>query len=119
MKSERVGMSQPLYKLLSKREWQQVLETQVLEGFGVDLVDGFIHLSTADQVKETARLYFSGREDLMLVSVDSSCLEDTLRWEESRAGALFPHVYGMIPMSAMLGAEKLPLGVGGEHEFAF
>ncbi|MAI69614.1 MAG: dihydroorotate dehydrogenase [Rhodopirellula sp.] len=113
-------MSQPLlYKLLSQREWQQVLEAQALAGFGIDLLDGFIHLSTAEQVKETARLYFAGHEDLMLVSIDSSCLEESLRWEKSRAGALFPHVYGVIPMSAVLGAETLPLGVSGEHEFSF
>ncbi len=112
-------MSQPLYKLLSQQEWRQVLEAQALAGFGIDLADGFIHLSSAEQVKETARLYFSGREDLMLVIIDGDCLEDSLRWGESRAGALFPHVYGVIPMAAVLGAEMLPLGAGGEHQFPF
>ncbi len=97
----------------------QVLEAQALVGFGIDLVDGFIHLSSAEQVKETARLYFSGRDDLMLVIIDSSSLEDSLRWEESRAGALFPHVYGVIPMAAVLGAELLHLGSDGEHRFPF
>ena len=112
-------MSLLLYKLLSQREWQQVLEAQALAGFGIDLIDGFIHLSTEEQVKETARYYFSESEDLMLVSIDSSCLEDSLRWEESRGGTLFPHFYGMIPMTAVRGAETLPLGLNGEHEFPF
>ncbi len=112
-------MSQPLYKILSQQEWLQVLEAQALAGFGIDLTDGFIHLSSAEQVKETARVYFSGREDLMLVIIDSSSLKASLKWEESRAGALFPHVYGVIPMAAVLAAEMLPLGVDGEHEFPF
>ena len=112
-------MSQTLYKLLSREEWQQVLEAQALAGFGIDLTDGFIHLSTKEQVKETARLYFPGLDDLMLVSIDSSGLNDSLRWEESRAGALFPHVYGVIPMAAVLDAELLPLGPDGEHLFPF
>lgn len=112
-------MSQNLFKLLSQREWQQVLEAQALVGFGIDLTDGFIHLSTSDQVKETARLYFSEREDLMLVSIESRYLGGALRWEESRGGSLFPHVYGVIPMAAVIEAELLPLGASGEHEFPF
>ncbi|MGB1815737.1 MAG: DUF952 domain-containing protein [Rubripirellula sp.] len=112
-------MSQTLYKLLSREEWQQVLEAQALVGFGIDLTDGFIHLSTKEQVKETARLYFSGLDDLMLVSIDSSGLGDSLRWEESRAGALFPHVYGAIPMAAVIDTVMLPLKAGGVHEFPF
>ena len=101
------------------KKWLEVLEAQALAGFGIDLTDGFIHLSSAEQVKETARIYFSGREDLMLVIIDSSSLEESLRWEESRAGALFPHVYGVIPMAAVLAAEMLPLGSDGEHQFPF
>ena len=112
-------MSQTLYKLLSQEEWQQVLEAQALAGFGIDLTDGFIHLSTKEQVKETARLYFSGLDDLMLVSIDSSGLGDSLRWEESRSGALFPHVYGAISMDAVIDAVMLPLKAGGVHEFPF
>ena len=112
-------MSQRLYKILSQQEWLQVLEAQALVGFGIDLADGFIHLSSAEQVKETARVYFSGRQDLMLIIIDSTCLEGSLRWEESRAGALFPHVYGVIPVAAVLNAELLPLGPDGEHQFPF
>lgn len=112
-------MTQRLYKLLSCDEWQQVLVAQELAGFGIDLTDGFVHLSSADQVKETARRYFSGRDDLMLISVDGGRLGASLRWEESRGGALFPHAYDVIPMAAVLESEPLRLGPDGEHQFPF
>lgn len=118
-KIERYRMTQRLYKILSCEEWQEVLDSQGLVGFGIDLTDGFIHLSSSDQVKETAKRYFSGRDDLMLVSIDGGSLGASLRWEESRGGALFPHVYGVIPMTAVFGAERLRQGPGGEHEFPF
>ena len=112
-------MNQRLYKILSGTEWQQVHSDQALAGFGIDLTDGFIHLSSAGQVKETVQRYFSGRDDLMLVSIDGSFLGESLRWEESRGGAACPHVYGVIPMEAILKAEPLPLGSDGEHQFPF
>ncbi len=112
-------MGQCLYKIVSTEEWQQVSKLPSLIGFGIDLTDGFIHLSSADQVRETAQHHFAGREDLMLVSIDGSCLGDSLKWEESRGGAVFPHVYGEIPMTAVLKAERLPLGVDGIHQFPF
>lgn len=112
-------MDPSLYKVVSCEDWQQAVSAGVFRGFGIDLEDGFIHLSTGDQVKDTVRRYFSGRTDLMLVSIDSSGLGQTLRWEPSRGGALFPHVHGTIPMSAVLQAEPLPLGEHGEHYFSF
>ena len=112
-------MTQRLYKILSGTEWQQVLAAQALAGFGIDLTDGFIHLSSGDQVKETVQRYFSGRDDLMLVSIDGCFLGESLRWEESRGGASFPHVYGVITMEAIVKAETLPLGSDGEHQFPF
>lgn len=112
-------MTQPLYKIVSRTEWQQVLAAQALAGFGIDLTDGFIHLSSGDQVEEIVQRYFSGRDDLMLISIDGSSLGEILRWEESLDGALFPHVYGTIPMAAVLDAEPLRLGTDGNHQFPF
>lgn len=108
-----------LYKVASSEDWQQVLSDGTFRGFGIDLEDGFIHLSTGDQIKETVRRYFAGRADLMLIVIDGGGLGQTLRWEPSRGGDLFPHVYGTIPMSAVQQAEPLPLGENGEHCFSF
>ena len=112
-------MGQSLYKVVSCEDWQQALTAGIFRGFGIDLEDGFIHLSTGDQVKQTVRRYFSGRADLMLVSIDGSGLGETLRWEPSRGGVLFPHVYGAIAMSAVLQAEPLKLGENDQHHFPF
>jgi uncharacterized protein (DUF952 family) len=83
----------------------------------VDLADGFIHLSTAAQVRETAARHFSGQTDLLLISVDTIALGDDLKWEPSRGGDLFPHLYAVLPLSAVRAVEELPLGPNGVHRF--
>ncbi len=87
-------------------------------GAGVDLSDGFIHFSTSTQVAATAARHFAGQDDLLLVAVEAAGLGDALRWEVSRGGELFPHLYGDLPLSAVAWVKPLPLDVGGRHDFS-
>ena len=96
-----------IYKLLNALEWRAAAGTGSYPGSDLDRADGFIHFSTADQVVETAGRYFAGRRDLMLLAVDPAPLGDALRWEPSRGGELFPHLYGPLPVSAVV--KELPL----------
>ena len=86
-------------------------------GSTADLRDGFIHFSTAAQVKETAAKHFAGQDDLVLLRVDAEKLGDALKWEPSRGGALFPHLYGAARSTAVSKADPLPLGPDGDHRF--
>jgi uncharacterized protein (DUF952 family) len=106
---------QLLYKIMSAAEWALTERTGVFEGSAVDHRDGFIHLSAAHQVRETAQKHFAGQQDLMLVALGADFLEN-LKWEPSRSGDLFPHVYGSIPVAAVAWAKPLPLA-GGAHAF--
>jgi uncharacterized protein (DUF952 family) len=83
----------------------------------MDLSDGFIHLSTGAQARRTAQLYFGGQDDLVLVAADVARLGDRLKYELSRDGDLFPHLYGPMPLSAVLWVRPLPLGANGDHIF--
>ncbi len=105
-----------VYKILSHAEWAQAQAAGRFAGSAVDLADGYIHLSTAEQVAETARRHFAGREDLMLLAVDAEALTDPLRWEPSRSGALFPHLYGELSLTAVAEARSMPLRLDGGHE---
>jgi uncharacterized protein (DUF952 family) len=87
-------------------------------GAGVDLADGFIHFSTAEQVKETAERHYKGQGDLLLVAAEAEALGPALKWEPSRGGALFPHLYGEMPLSAVHWAKPLPLSADGGHDFS-
>ena len=86
------------------------------EGSEVDRRDGFIHLSAAHQVRATAQKHFSGKTDLLLVAVAEEALGPNLKWETSRGGDLFPHIYGALPLSAVSEVTPLPL-VNGVHQF--
>ena len=92
------------YKLLGDDEWRKAEAEGVFLGSDVDLADGFIHLSTAGQLEETARKHFAGRSGLIRLTVDLATLGDAVVWEPSRGGALFPHVYGPVPTSAVVEA---------------
>ena len=105
-----------LYKIMSRNHWKKALENGVYEGSEVDRRDGFIHLSAADQAHETAQKHFAGQQDLVLVAVSAGDLGESLKWEVSRGGALFPHLYGVLPLAAVTGTVPLPL-VNGSHEF--
>jgi uncharacterized protein (DUF952 family) len=89
------------YKLLDADEWREALAEGVFRGSAVDLADGYIHLSTAAQLDETARRHFAGRTNLVRLTVDLHALGDTVVWEPSRGGALFPHIHGPLPTSAV------------------
>ena len=99
---------QLLYKIVPKSEWIAAKSRGTFGGCGIDLSDGFIHLSSADQFDETLDKHFAGQTNLMRLSIDADLLGETLRWETSRGGALFPHVYGDIPLTAIASAEPIP-----------
>ena len=106
-----------VYKIVATEEWAEAEAAGAFAGAAVDRADGFIHFSTAEQARETAAKWFAGRGDLTLAAVDAEALGDDLRWEPSRGGALFPHLYAALPMSAVVWSRPLPLGSAGGHVF--
>ena len=111
------GLNVPvLYKIMSKLEWETAQAQGIYEGSEVDRKDGFIHLSAAHQVRATAQKHFSGKADLVLISFREESLGFNLKWEVSRGGDLFPHVYGALQLSAVSEVIPLPL-VKGIHQF--
>ena len=105
-----------IYKISPRPLWQEAERAGVFAGAPVDLADGFIHFSTAEQAVETAARHFAGQSDLVLAAIDAAALGDALRYEPSRGGALFPHLYGTLPLSAVRWVKPLPLGPEG-HVF--
>ena len=102
-----------LYKILSAALWARAEPEGRMPWAPVDVADGFVHLSAPDQVRETAAKHFAGQRDLVLLSVDPERLTpDTLRWEPSRGGAPFPHVYGDVPLVAVARVDPLPFEDG-------
>ena len=106
-----------IYKILSAAEWRAAERTGAFSGSAIDQRDGYIHFSTAGQAVETARKHFSGQRGLVLLSVDVAALGDRLRWEPSRGGVLFPHLYGALELKVVLRVEPLPLDAQGRHVF--
>ncbi|WP_420560823.1 DUF952 domain-containing protein [Tepidicaulis sp.] len=106
-----------IYKIVSTSEWRIAEEKGAFDGAPVDLADGFIHFSAADQVKETAAKHFAGKGDLLLIGIDEKKLGPALKWEPSRGGALFPHLYDVLDLSAVVSRDPLPLGPDGAHIF--
>jgi uncharacterized protein (DUF952 family) len=106
-----------LYKICPAALWREAERVGVFRGSEVDLRDGFIHFSTPEQAAETAAKHFSGQHDLVLVRVDAGMLGDRLKWEPSRGGALFPHLYGDLDVAAVTAIDPLPLGADGRHRF--
>lgn len=108
-------MTDAIYKITPEAPWRAAEAAGRFEGAPVDLADGYIHFSTGPQVAETAARHFAGRDGLLLVAVDPAALGPALRWEPSRGGALFPHLYGPLPMGAVRSVVPLPLGADGRH----
>jgi uncharacterized protein (DUF952 family) len=106
-----------VYKIVSADLWRAAEDSGVFTGAGIDLSDGFIHLSTGAQTRRTAQLYFAGQDNLVLVAIDQASLGDALKYEPSRDGDLFPHLYGPLPLTAVLSVRALPLGADGDHLF--
>ncbi|OYV42589.1 MAG: hypothetical protein B7Z75_12070 [Acidocella sp. 20-57-95] len=94
------------YKVLTAGQWAD-LQKGVFEGAAVDVADGYVHLSTAAQLGETLAKHFAGQQDLVVAAVDLDRLGDAVKWEVSRGGALFPHLYGRLTMAAVVGWEAL------------
>lgn len=110
-------MDRLVYKIAPRMLWEAAEATGVFAGASIDFEDGFIHLSSGAQVKETARLYFAGRTDLLLIAVDTAAVGEALKWEASRGGDLFPHLYAPLEFSAVEFVVPLPLGPDGAHQF--
>ncbi len=90
------------YKVLTGDQLAALEQAGSFAGAPVDLADGYIHLSTADQLAATIDKHFAGQKDLQIVAIDLEALGDTVKWEESRGGALFPHVYGPLTLDVVL-----------------
>ena len=110
-------MTATIYKICDSTLWCEAERAGVFAGAPVDHADGFIHFSTAAQVAETAARHFAGKEDLLLLAVDAAVLGPALRYEPSRGGQLFPHLYGTLPLSAVRWVRPLPLAADGRHVF--
>jgi uncharacterized protein (DUF952 family) len=106
-----------IYKICAAADWSAAERAGLYHGAAVDARDGYIHFSTADQVRETAAKHFAGQHDLVLVAVDDSRLGAALKWEPSRGGALFPHLYGPLALTTVVSVVPLPLGEDGRHVF--
>jgi uncharacterized protein (DUF952 family) len=106
-----------VYRLLAADAWQRAQAAGKFVGSEHDRRDGFIHFSTAEQVAETAVRHYAGQASLLLLWVDAAALGAALRFEPSRGGALFPHLYAELPVSAVTRAEPITLGADGAHVF--
>jgi uncharacterized protein (DUF952 family) len=100
------------YKVLTDAE-MKTLERGVFVGASIDLADGYIHLSAADQLTETVERHFAGQTDLWVAAIDLSAHGDAVKWEESRGGALFPHLYGPLLLETVIAYEPLTRGADG------
>ena len=108
-------MQRTIYKISPRALWREAERLGEFRGAPVDLADGFVHFSTAVQVVETAARHFAGQDDLVLAAIDAQALGEALRWEPSRGGDLFPHLYAALPLSAVKWTKDLPLGADGRH----
>jgi uncharacterized protein (DUF952 family) len=106
-----------IFKIAGAAEWRAAAAVGIFSGAAVDRADGYIHFSTAAQAADTAAKWFAGRDDLVLAAIDADALGADLRWEPSRGGALFPHLYASLPFSAVRWTRALPLGADGRHIF--
>ena len=106
-----------IYHLSRRADWARAKDIGHYEGSAEDRVDGFLHFSTAAQVVESARRHRAGETGLVLLEVDADALGAALKWEPSRGGQLFPHLYGPLPVTAATAAFDLPLDPDGDHVF--
>jgi uncharacterized protein (DUF952 family) len=102
-----------IYKILTRTDWEAARAAGRFAGSAVDLQDGYIHFSTAAQAQETARRHFHGQADLVVLEVQADDLGSALRWEPSRGGALFPHLYAELEVARVIGVTEAPLDAEG------
>jgi uncharacterized protein (DUF952 family) len=107
-----------IYKIVPEALWRAAEALAQFDGAPVDLADGFIHFSTAVQLRETAAKHFAGQRDLLLVTIDSERFGDALKWEPSRGGDLFPHLYSPLQLADVQRVDALPLRDDGTHDFS-
>ncbi len=105
-----------IYKIFRASEWAELRTRGEIMGAPVDVADGFVHFSTAAQVHETAAKHFAGEDGLMLLAVEAGGLGEALKWEPSRGGALFPHLYRPLKLDDILWSKPLSL-TDGQHQF--
>ncbi|MBN9222591.1 MAG: DUF952 domain-containing protein [Mesorhizobium sp.] len=110
-------MSQIIYKIAPETLWREAEAKGRFTGAPIDIADGFIHFSTATQARETAAKHFAGQSGLLLIAIDGARLGDALKYEVSRGGALFPHLYDVLDLKTVLWVKPLPLGADGAHQF--
>ena len=111
-------MTDIVYKIMNSPLRDRFKADRICAGAPVDLEDGFIHLSDGLQVEETARRHFAGQTDLVLLALSSQALGEALKWEPSRNGALFPHLYRPMTWEDILWCKDLPLAENGLHDFS-
>ena len=109
--------SRLIFHMCKQSDWRVAQSSGLYAGSGDDLRDGFLHFSTSEQVAESAAKHRAGVTDLLLLTVDPDDLGDALKWEPSRGGQLFPHLYGTLEVAKVMSAEPLPLGDDGFHKF--
>jgi uncharacterized protein (DUF952 family) len=110
-------MADLIYHICKAAEWDRARGAGSHEGSSQDVADGFIHFSTAAQITASAAKHRAGQDGLVLVEVDAARLGPALKWEASRGGQLFPHLYGPLPLAAVTRVHPLPLGRDGRHVF--
>src|SRR5262245_57491185 len=110
-------MHRTIYKICPAALWRRAKAAGRFDGAGIDLADGFIHFSSRTQAEETAAKHFGGQDDLLIVAVNAGALGEALKYEVSRGGALFPHLYAPLDLSAVKWVKPLPLGADGRHAF--
>ncbi len=107
-----------IYKIISSEAWAAALADGAFHGAAIDLTDGYIHFSNAAQAQETARRHFAGQTGLVLLTVEADDLGEALRWEPSRGGDLFPHLYAALPVSRVMAARAIETGPDGVPDVA-
>lgn len=110
-------MADPIYHMCRRAEWEAAKTTGAYRGSSQDIADGFIHFSNGEQIVTSAAKHRAGQDELVLIAVDPERLGGELKWEKSRNGALFPHLYGALRLGAVLWVRDLPLGPDGLHQF--
>ncbi len=109
-------MNTTIYKILTADQWAELQAKESTDGAPIDIADGYVHFSTAQQVQETAEKYFSEQHGLILAAFHSDELGENLKWEPSRGGDLFPHLYAQLEINKMIWSKPLNW-VNGKHVF--
>ncbi len=106
-----------IYHMCRREEWRLAEAAGAYPGSSQDIADGYIHFSTAEQVAASADKHRAGQDGLVLLTADADRLGNAIKWEPARGGQLFPHLYGSLPVSAVINVSDLPLGADGRHVF--